>query len=361
MRKLFFIAISISLAASIGCQPSKSSQQANIISYESMRYSKLFGIAHFKNYQQLFFIEGKDTNWSIKSTELSPNPNIVVLSSVFAGFLNELKCQDLIVGVDKIDYYNDSIILKHFASGRIQNVGEEGQLKMEKLIGMKSDLLISSSFSSNDEAIVSRLNTIGAKVISCDNFKEQHPLARAEWIKFFGFLTGKLDIANAIFNRIDSSYQSIKSAVDTIHYKPIVLTDALYMGVWNIPGGNSYTAQLIQDAGGQYIFKNKNDRYTYPLNFETVYTAAQNSDIWIHVNQFKSFDEFIQSESRYKLFKAYNTKTIFNYNKRENRNGGNDFWETGVVRPDIVLSDLVAIFSMDKNKHSNLFFYKRLN
>ncbi len=345
----------------IGCQSSISNQKTIAVSYESMRYSKLFGIAHFKNYQQLFFVEGKDTLWSIKSTELTPNPRIVVLSSVFAGFLNELKCQDLIVGIDKIDYYNDSIILQNYQSGTIQNVGEEGQLKMEKLMGMKSDVLISSSFSSNDKAIVSRLNAIGTKVISCDNFKEQHPLARAEWIKFFGFLTGKLNLANDIFNRIDSSYQAIKSTVDSNHIKPIVLTDALYMGVWNIPGGNSYTAQLIHDAGGQYIFKNKNDRYTYPLNFETVYLAAQNANVWIHVNQFQSFDELINSEPRYKLFKAFNSKSIFNYNKRENRNGGNDFWETGVVRPDIVLSDLVAIFSMDKNKQANLFFYKRLN
>lgn len=36
--------------------------------------------------------------------------------------------------------------------------------------------------------------------------------------------------------------------------------------------------------------------------------------------------------------------SIHNNIARMNAAGGNDFWESGAVRPDIILSDLVAIF-----------------
>jgi iron complex transport system substrate-binding protein len=47
--------------------------------------------------------------------------------------------------------------------------------------------------------------------------------------------------------------------------------------------------------------------------------------------------------------------------------GGNDFWETGVVRPDLILQDLVTIFhAVPHSGHKldedspELFFYRRL-
>lgn len=40
--------------------------------------------------------------------------------------------------------------------------------------------------------------------------------------------------------------------------------------------------------------------------------------------------------------------------------GGNDFWETGSFRPDIILQDIVQIIHPENKKKDSLFFYKRL-
>lgn len=38
-------------------------------------------------------------------------------------------------------------------------------------------------------------------------------------------------------------------------------------------------------------------------------------------------------------------QVVWNDNSRQNAKGGNDFWESGVVRPDLLLRDLIGIFS----------------
>lgn len=330
--------------------------------FKTIKYSGLFGIAEFETYDQLFYIQNKDTVWSIKSTDLNPQKkNTVVLSTVFAGFMEALGNQSQIVGVDKIAYYNHPDILKGFNDGRVIEVGEEGALKLEALVALQPAFLIASPVTAENANIISRLSKSGTIVISCDNFKENHPLARAEWIKLFGFINGNFNQADSLFNEIEKKYLSIKNQASKNITHPLVMTDAMYSGAWNVPGANSYTAKLIHDAGGVYVFNDKTESYTYPLNLETVMASAAQADIWIHVNQFKTKSEMLNAESRYNRFKAFNQNKIFNYNKRENLAGGNDFWETGVVRPDIILNDLVKIFSNDKIKTSDLFFYTRLD
>lgn len=344
------------------CKNNSKTADMKVVKYDSVQYSSSFGIASYSNFKQLFYCNNNDTVWSLRSDEIKhENLRIVVLSSVFAGFIEALNQRHCIVGVDKMAYFSDSVLLSQYKRGEIVEVGEEGQLNLELLMSLKADILIGSQFTYSDKALVKRLESNGTKVLYCDNFKEQDPLARAEWIKFFGFITHASKKADSVFNIVSSNYSKIKSAHSNKQDKPIVFTDALYQDAWNIPGGNSYTARMINDAGGTYVFADKNDFYTYPLSLETVFNAAANADIWIHVNQFKSREDMLKSEKRYGLFQAFQNKLVFNYNKRENQFGGNDFWETGVYRPDLVLLDLTRIFSLDKNNFHSLYFYTWLN
>ncbi|MCC6817277.1 MAG: ABC transporter substrate-binding protein [Bacteroidia bacterium] len=311
--------------------------------------------------RQLFYVDGKDTLWSLKESDLPSKCKIAVLSSVFAGFIEELNCQSSIIAVDNINYFNDSVVLDRFNQGLIQEIGEEGQLKLEAIIKLNPDVLVCSSITFKDKSLVKRLTKSGIRLLFCDNFKEQHPLARAEWIKFFGFICHQHQLADSVFRVIEKNYLNLQNQNKNQGNPPLVLTDALYQGVWNVPGANSYTAQLIKDAGGIYAFNDKSDFYTYPLNLETVLKKASNADVWIHVNQFKSLNEMSMADPRYILFNPFSNHRVFNYNKRENISGGNDFWEKGVVRADWVLNDLSIIFQNDKNNFPNLYFYTCLD
>jgi iron complex transport system substrate-binding protein len=331
------------------------------VSFQTMTYSKMFGIAEYDSFRQLFYLKGKDTTWSIKIKKIKQPIRVAVLSSVYAGFIETLEEQSHIVAVDNHTYYNDSLILAMYSEGIIKEIGEEGQIQIGELLALEPDFLIGSTLLLKDQSLLDRLKKQNIELIICDNFREQHPLARAEWIKCFGFLFNSGEKANTLFKSIEQSYLSSASELKNRTNKPKILTDALYMDVWNVPGGKSYTAQLIEDAGGDYIFKDRDKMFYYPLNLESVIKAAEHADYWIHVNQIRTKKELLEADKRYGYLRPFQLGNVFNNNKRENQHGGNDFWEMGVVRPDWVLKDLIQIFSGNKISSDKLFFYTQVD
>lgn len=340
----------------------KKTKSDGLTGFREMKYAKLFGIARFGDHEQLFYLSGKDTTWSLSSSDLPrEGQKLAVLSSVFAGFIEEFGMQENIVAVDHTPYYSDSTVLARIAGGQTLAVGEEGQLQVEKLIALKPHVVVASSFGFTNTSLKTRLANLNIQLLLCDNFKELHPLARAEWVKFFGFLLNRSNEADSLFNLIERRYEDTRRQGANVKEKPMVMTDAMYQEVWNVPGGNSYTQKLIEDAGGQYVFREKQGLHTYPLNLESVLKSCENADVWINVNQFHSKAEMLRAESRYALFGPFKGNRIYNNNKRENKLGGNDFWEKGVVRPDLVLKDLQLIFSDPKISSDKLYFYTHLD
>ena len=46
---------------------------------------------------------------------------------------------------------------------------------------------------------------------------------------------------------------------------------------------------------------------------------------------------------------------IYNNTLRTTPEGGNDFWESGAMRPDLILQDLIAILQGDSSHDMNYF------
>jgi len=330
--------------------------------YHTISYSKQFGLVESDESIQIIQINNQDTIWGYTFDKAQKQTKIVVLSTVFAGFLELLDEQSQIVGLDNINFYSDSILLQQCKQNKTQEIGEEAQLQLEKILGLKPDILICNSENFNTTAIGKQLESNGIKIIYCNNFKEAHPLARAEWIKLFGAITGKLTMSDSIFDVVAKNYDAtlelakLQSTVSKSKGmdKPTVLAEAMFGDTWFVPGGKSYTAQLIEDAGGIYCFRNLQPLFTYPKSLEDVLQVAKDADIWIHIGQFKERLGMLQQDARYGLFKACKNKQLFNNNKQENSAGGNAFWEKGVGRPDLILLDLYTIF---KSPTSNTGLY----
>lgn len=57
----------------------------------------------------------------------------------------------------------------------------------------------------------------------------------------------------------------------------------------------------------------------------------------------KTMDEFLALNERYRHFDATQTGKVYIDRKRVNENGGNDYWESGLYRPDLLLKDIIKI------------------
>jgi iron complex transport system substrate-binding protein len=351
-----------------GCNHSTIKNTIGKRHFHPTSHSKQFGLIESDDAIQIIQINKLDTNWGYTFYKDQKKPKIVVLSTVFAGFIELLGAQSQIVGLDKISFYSDSVLLQQCKQGSTQEIGEEAQIQLEKTLALKPDILICNSENFNTTAIGRRLERSGTKIICCNNFKEAHPLARAEWIKLFGAITGKLAMADSLFAVVKNNYNATlefakqQSAIlkSEGKEKPTVLAEAMFGDTWFVPGGKSYTAQLIEDAGGIYCFSDLQPLFTYPKSLEDVLQVAKDADIWIHIGQIKERLEILQEDERYGLFKAFQNKQLFNNNKQENSTGGNAFWEKGVGRPDLILLDLYTIFKSPTSNTGSYNYYTKI-
>ena len=113
-----------------------------------------------------------------------------------------------------------------------------------------------------------------------------------------------------------------------------------YGGVWYAPGGQSYTAKLIQDAGGRYLWAADTSR-ELRFSLEQVIALADSVDVWINPGMFATAKEILAEEPRVERIKAFREKRVFQNDGRRGPGGGNDFYESAVAKPEKVLNDFV--------------------
>lgn len=98
-----------------------------------------------------------------------------------------------------------------------------------------------------------------------------------------------------------------------------------------------------------------------PKDFESVYYRAANVDFWLHPGPHRDLDGLKSQDSRFTRFKAFATSNVYNNTRRSNGTGGNDIWERGVLHPEEVLEDLIAIFHPELIPGHSFHFYEKLD
>ena len=84
--------------------------------------------------------------------------------------------------------------------------------------------------------------------------------------------------AERVFSQMESSYNSIAKIASQAKNKPTVFSGFDSRGTWYIPGGDSYAAKFIADAGGDYIWKNDRTTGSINLSFEQVFVGVASID-----------------------------------------------------------------------------------
>ncbi|MCF0215589.1 MAG: ABC transporter substrate-binding protein [Fibrobacteraceae bacterium] len=273
-----------------------------------------------------------------------PVKRVVALSTTYLGYMLKLGVQDRIVGVGVKDYIADTSFYLRADSLKMAEVGSGSTINLEKLVALEPDLVITfATGGSNDD--YDRLASLNVPLLLTSEWQETSVLAKAEWIKLFGALFGVQNLSDSIFKQINNNYFILKEKIDKLGLRqPRVLAGMCYGGVWYAPGGNSLTAHLIQDAGGNYLFANDSSR-ELRLNLEEILGAADSADVWINPGAFASAQELLAAEPRVKLLEPWKKNRVYQMDKRKGIQGGNDFYEGAVVAPEKVLQDMMMVIN----------------
>jgi iron complex transport system substrate-binding protein len=271
-----------------------------------------------------------------------PVKNITSLSSTYLGMLNILGEGKLVTAATEAHMIYDSVLYNRYLKGTLLNLGESIQLNVESIIGNSPALVMKYLYGGKD-AVDDRIIAAGIPIAFNLEYIEATPLGRAEWLKYTAAFVNKSALADSIFNKTINSYLALTKLTKNVIEKPTILDGSCYKGVWYEAGGRSFPAQLYKDAGADYYWKNDSSVGTIPLSLEIILDKQVNADYWIGPS-IGSRCELLAIESRCSLLKSFRNYNVYQFGKRINPNGGLDYYESGVMHPDILLKDLIWVF-----------------
>ena len=130
-----------------------------------------------------------------------------------------------------------------------------------------------------------------------------------------------------------------------------------YRDTWFLPPTHSYMIRLVEDAGGEYVYTKNDSNASVAVDLEEAYLLANAADFWLNVGPCNTLAELTAQNPKFANIPVVRDRKVYNNNRRQTPSGGSDFWESGVVRPDLVLRDLRTILSGGSDA---TYYYKRL-
>lgn len=348
----------------------KYAKRFSIVQSDAIYEVRIYGNRHKNDEVTAYFVLSTDTNGLSKEYRYreariikTPCTNIAALSSIYVNIFYELGALNNVTTIDNIDYIVNTAIIEKHKNGRLAEIGKTERINIETAVKIYPDMLFTFGMGEGEKDKDKKLEQTGIPTAIVVDHLEESPLARAEWIKFFAVFVNKYQQADSIFNAVNKHYKEYSTKALGADKKPTVFSEIKYSEFWYMPGGKSYVATLFKDAGADYLWQDNDDFGSLALSFEQVYARAREADYWLNLSTLNTKSELLAMEQRYADFKAFKQGTLYNNNRIVNDKGYSSYWETGMIHPERILSDLIHIFHprLMPGHENDLYYYKRLN
>ena len=269
----------------------------------------------------------------------TPLRNVLVFSSVHCSLLRELNALDAIGGICDSEYVYVDELQRRLQAGTLADAGNSTAPDIEKIIELNPDAILLSPF---ENLRHERLENTQIPIIECADYMELSPLGRAEWMKVIGLLMGCESVADSLFAQVERDYLATCQHIAVDSMRPSVITERRTGSVWYMPGGKSYMARLLWDAGANYLWSDNENTGSIPLSFESVLERGQSADFWLikyhaeHDMTYRTLADEFAANTRFKAFeqgKVYGCNTLYHR-----------YYEETPFHPERLLQDLAAIF-----------------
>lgn len=369
MRLFLPVVMAVHAAALSACNPapekhggsvSESGVVANV--HDRLSYAERFRISRQKGFSTLLVMPGQgtrtDTLRYLLLPEGKPLPSgyagyavirtpvkrVAVFSTTQIGFIDLLGESERIIGVSRGEFVNTPSVKRRIADGSITEIGMPFSPDLETILALDPGIVLAPALPPSRKAGYQTLEQSAIPVLVVAEWLEASPLGRAEWVKLFGALFGKEDVALQRFAEIERAYRKIASLTGKVQSRPTVLSGLPVKDTWFVPAGGSYVAAMLRDAGASYPWSGVQGTGSVELDIEAVWPVALEADYWLNPGTVKSLEELYALDTRFRDLPPAKNGKVYNHNRLVNTAGGNAYWEYGVVRPDLILSDLVMIF-----------------
>lgn len=293
--------------------------------------------------------EGYDGQYIVGAAE-----RVVCMSTSHIAMLDALGADARVVGVSGKQYVMNEAVA---ARPEVKDVGYDSNLDYETLISLRPDVVLMYGVAAENTAVTAKFRELGIPYLYLGDYTEQSPLGKAEWMVAVAEIVGCRELGEELFLEVVERYEAVRDSV-MADDKPKVMFNLPYQDVWYMPSDDSYMVRLVEDAGGEYIYKGKNPTGgSCGISLEEALLLVADADLWLNVGQCRSLDELRAAAPHFVSSEVVKRGNVYNNNLRQTAAGGSDFWESAIVRPDIVLRDMVDIM---RGHDDNLYYHRRL-
>ena len=339
-----------------------------------VEFARFFGFSKGRDTLWLQSAEGEWTPWtrsgqtsktdscvssSTPARALPVSPKVATWSTTHVPHLKALQAIEQWVGTG----YKNRVDLPADAE-QPMDLGGDGGLDEEALVASGADVLTSYPFGDPMRGVNDRT---GVKVMPLREYEEEHPLARAEYIKVFGWLLGQGPAANVAFDQIALRYAAARDRGQqwaAASGRPVVFTGSEQGVLWTAPTFDGLVARLVEDAGGQYLL----DRHTeeamglrrvgsnIEMELEQFAVLAADADAWGKV-VYAPEGWYREDATAAMSWLSLEDKLLFHCNTAEV-----DYFGQAVLEPDVMLADLVSLLHDQPMEGSApRYFHKTVN
>lgn len=350
MRQLLYLlAFSVTL---LGCTGKDEDSKIDPSDYADveLKYAEFFRLKQ-KGNDFLLELLDPDTKDVVQSVEISEKKNerVICLTATLTGMFCELNQRNYLIGVTAENQLHDQKLKQRFRKGKVKEYGDFAQLSLERVADAQPNVIL-YNYVNTDFPHKEKLEKLGVKLLIVNDWLEAHPLAKAEWIKVIGAMTGQFEEACNLFSAIESQYNATAEKVKNMNEKPTVISGNLIGGSWYAPSGENYFGILMKDAGGNYRYKDTKGGKSLALPIEKILEDNQETQIWLNPGVSK-WNQLLQLNPHAELLPA-SEDAIYCYSAKTNL-----FWEESAFHADYMLADLAHIFHPEMDPNYSFRYY----
>lgn len=290
----------------------------------------------------------------------APVRRVVCMSSSHVAMFDAIDQMPRVRGVSGIDFLSNAYVNEHRYCGEVRDVGYDTNIDFELLSAIRPDIVLLYGVTGENAVITGKLRELSIPYIYIGDYMEESPLGKSEWMLVAAELCGCREKGHELFEGIAARYNALKTqiAADNQAVRPLVMLNTPYRDTWFMPSSRSFMVRLVEDAGGKYIYTKNDSDTSVAVDTEEAYLLANEADVWLNTGTSNTLGELTAQNPKFAGIPAVKNLRVYNNNRRQTPAGGSDFWESGVMRPDLVLQDLATVLRGESTE--GLYYYKRL-
>ena len=282
---------------------------------------------------------------------------IICMSSSHVAIFDAIGEVERVVGVSGMNYITNDYVRSN--RDIIGDVGQDSDANFELIVALDPDIILLYGIT-GASSIEGKLLELGIPYAYIGEYLEEDPLGKTEWMVALAEIVGQREKAEQIFKQIPERYEALRTmAAAALSPKPKVMINTPYADSWFMASTSSYVARLIADAGGDYIYRRNTSNTSLPIDLEEAARLCAEADVWINVGSISSLDDMRRQFPKFADVPAVESGAVYNSDRRVHAEGGNDFWESGIMHPDLILEDLHAILHSHPTTEQ-LHYYRKI-